>query len=100
MVRSGSKSPSSTALRKGVWVMIDPQAAPPAANAVAYIGFSYTAGAGTIVGAGPAPASGAFIRRTAFTEGNLNDILFLEIDDPSKVYCEGSAAIDFVWLAI
>jgi len=96
---------TSVTLRRGVWIMVNPNqgVAMPGAGVRNILGASYTAANNTIIStAGAFPNLAGFsCRRTALVEGCINDVMFIPIDDPSKIYiASNTASLEALWVAI
>lgn len=91
---------TSAQLKLGVFIMIDPLRAAPAGAAIEVFGAHYTSADHSIINGG-ACIAGQYGRSTSLLEGNHRTVVFIKIDDPSKVYVAGNiASIPLVWQAI
>lgn len=101
---------TSYALKRGVWIRIDPSQSLPAANVTEIVGIHYTSVAGSIITAAGLCFAGRMIRRTGnvdtgavpgTVDGNWCEEAFIDIDDPSKLYiASNTASLQVVWQGI
>jgi len=101
---------TSYALRRGVWICIDPSQSLPAANVTEILGIHNTSTAQSIITNAGLCVAGRMIRRTGnvdtgavpgTADGNWCEWAFIPIDDPSKLWIASNTAnLIAVWQGI